>query len=278
MRKRKSKKKNTDVVKNKTSRKAEPLDDWFIEVMRFSSKLSCITDYLGDNESVTVESMKRRKLTKEELVEDMEHIWDRISKARQESRQLRRHFKKFQPETLKDISITLDRLRSPIDRALWEFGDLNWPDDKERFYKHTQRAYKRANEYRHRLELLSSKLADDAESEFAGKEESKDIKEEKPPCKINDIKNRFVFAPGQVLFDDKDLELPAGMTVMVMKKLIENFGRSCLYNRLDPENSKPNLSPQLKRSIVDIRKSLKNKRIPCLVKTKTNEGYLITHR
>ena len=187
--------------KKQAKEKAEPLDDRFIKVMRFSSDIGLIAEYLGDQEQVTVGSLRRGKFTKEELVEDIKHVWDRINKAKQETRQLRIHLQKFQPGTLKDVSITLNMLCGPIDSALWEFDLLNWPADKELFYKHTQRAYRKANEYRHRLELLSSKLADDAETELVGKEESKAIEADD----LTDYESNIIEALGNQTLGGKEI-------------------------------------------------------------------------
>ena len=94
----------------------------------------------------------------------------------------------------------------------------------------------------------------------------------KPPGEKINIEDRFSFAPGQVRFDDKDLKLSTGLTVDVFVKLFEKFGQTCRYEELYSERS------QLKRAIGQIRKTLKKRKIPCEIVTKTNEGFLIKQR
>ncbi len=88
------------------------------------------------------------------------------------------------------------------------------------------------------------------------------------------LKDRFVFNPGQVLFDKKDLGLPSGEPVTVLKELVGSFGDVVPYSTLDPHYSSA-VPGSLPKAVVEIRKSLRAHDIPCEIKAKRGEGYLI---
>gem|GEM_PF-5521292 len=88
------------------------------------------------------------------------------------------------------------------------------------------------------------------------------------------LKDRFVFNAGQVLFDKKDLGLPSGEPVTILKKLVGSLGDVVPYAELDPHYSSA-VPGTLPKAVVKIRKSLRAHDIPCEIKAKRGEGYLI---
>lgn len=91
------------------------------------------------------------------------------------------------------------------------------------------------------------------------------------------IKDRFTFDPGQVLFDGENLDLPSGKPTTMLKRLVESFGRVVPYTEFDEyyTSATPGIVHKSKREIC---KSFERHKVPCEVIPKTGEGYVITER
>ncbi len=87
-------------------------------------------------------------------------------------------------------------------------------------------------------------------------------------------KDRFVFKPGQILFDGKDLELPSGEPINVLKTLVGSFGEVVAYRRFD-QNYSSARPGSLPKSVSTIRAALREHQVPCEVKSKRTEGYFL---
>jgi hypothetical protein len=92
----------------------------------------------------------------------------------------------------------------------------------------------------------------------------------------NPVKDRFTFSPGQVCFDNKDLHLPTGLAIDVLRKLVESFGKTVGYRDLDDNSEAKNASEQLRDAKRKIKKALKANKTPCKIETKKGEGYIIS--
>lgn len=88
--------------------------------------------------------------------------------------------------------------------------------------------------------------------------------------------NHFTFHPGQALFKGDDLNLPTGIAIDVLKKLVENFGAVVVYEELDMNSSVGQAEEQLRSAKSKIVNCLKTKKVPCEIKTKQREGYVIS--
>jgi len=89
------------------------------------------------------------------------------------------------------------------------------------------------------------------------------------------VKNRFRFLPGQALFDGKDLDLPTGLAVHVLTTLVENFGTVVAYGTLDDKISGKTADDLLRAAKCAIQKAFAMNCVPCEIKTKPREGYVI---
>lgn len=93
-----------------------------------------------------------------------------------------------------------------------------------------------------------------------------------------DYKSRFKIEESRIFFDDADLDLPTGKVIQVANALIENFDRVVKYKLLDTESSEKEASDNLRAYKSRFNKALKNKNIPCTVKTKRQTGYILTSK
>ncbi len=91
----------------------------------------------------------------------------------------------------------------------------------------------------------------------------------------NDIKKRFTFNEAQAFVDGKDLGLPAGDTVSILKKLVDSVGKVVGHKHLDQNSNPSNASDILKGRIRTIRKAMKHQRIPYRIETKRGVGYVL---
>ena len=88
------------------------------------------------------------------------------------------------------------------------------------------------------------------------------------------MKNRFVFGDGVVLFDGRDLDLPSGEPINILKLLVDGFGSVVKYTTFDPHYCSA-MPGSLPKSVSIVRTALRRHQIPCEVKSKRGEGYLI---
>jgi len=91
----------------------------------------------------------------------------------------------------------------------------------------------------------------------------------------NDIKKRFTFNEAQAFFDHKDLDLPSGEAVSILKRLLDSFGEVVKHNELDENSNPSNASDTLKGRIYIIKKALKRLEIPCKIEPKRGVGYVL---
>lgn len=88
-------------------------------------------------------------------------------------------------------------------------------------------------------------------------------------------RDRFSFAPGQVMFDGKDLRLPAGLCVDVVKALLKDFGRAVMHKYPHDESRPSEASPELRTAVATINDKLRAAKAPCRVLNKRGSGYLL---
>ncbi|MHC4309999.1 MAG: hypothetical protein ACYSSN_08655, partial [Planctomycetota bacterium] len=79
----------------------------------------------------------------------------------------------------------------------------------------------------------------------------------------------------QAFFDSKDLELPSGETVPILKRLVDSFGEVVKHKDLDQYSTPSNASDILKGRILSITKALKYHKIPCKIVSKRGVGYVL---
>ncbi len=89
------------------------------------------------------------------------------------------------------------------------------------------------------------------------------------------LPERFTFAPGQAMFDGRDLGMGTGAALDVLRELVENFGKVVAFKQLDENSSKYEASEKLRTAIGRIRKKLKTQTIPAKIDNRMREGYII---
>jgi hypothetical protein len=88
----------------------------------------------------------------------------------------------------------------------------------------------------------------------------------------------FTFGPGQALFDGRDLNLPAGLAVEVLKRLVDASPKTVTNNDLDASEEHGNeAGEKLRRAISVIRKALDRGKAPYTITTKQGTGYALHH-
>lgn len=92
---------------------------------------------------------------------------------------------------------------------------------------------------------------------------------------VASVKDRFTFAPGQAMFDGKDLGLPAGLAVDVLKKLVESFGVAVPYKELNRQSTANEADEVLRAAKSQISAALKKHKAPCEVAAKKGSGYVL---
>jgi hypothetical protein len=91
------------------------------------------------------------------------------------------------------------------------------------------------------------------------------------------VGGRFIFNPGQAMFDERDLGLPTGLPIEVLKRLVSSFGTVVPYGALDGISEKT-AEDNLRNAKHIIQESFKEHHVPCEIVTKTREGYLIREK
>ena len=110
-------------------------------------------------------------------------------------------------------------------------------------------------------------------NETPGAEEQPNTKRQKPRGKPP-LKDRFTFHPGQVQFDGKDLDLPVGLPITVLQKLVDSFGVPVSYRELDGISGKT-AEDNLRAAKLAIVASFQRHKVPCEIRTKAKEGYCL---
>jgi len=86
---------------------------------------------------------------------------------------------------------------------------------------------------------------------------------------------RFAVYPGQILFDDRDIDLPTGLCVDVMAALVRHFGRVVPYAELHRQSLDVEACVELRGAIMKIRRALQRSGAPCRIETKRRGGYVL---
>ncbi len=97
----------------------------------------------------------------------------------------------------------------------------------------------------------------------------------KKPQKSKPIDKRFTFGLGQVLFDGLDLNIGTGAALDITKALIENFGHVVPFQKLDENSPQIEASEKIRTAIGRLRKTIRSEKIPVVIETRKNVGYLI---
>ncbi|HUU90972.1 MAG TPA: hypothetical protein VM238_07160 [Phycisphaerae bacterium] len=85
----------------------------------------------------------------------------------------------------------------------------------------------------------------------------------------------FSFLRGQVLYNGKDLDLPTGLPVEVLKKLHEHAGEVVAHQDLHDESTPCEASEQLRSAVKKIRAAFQEHKVPYEVVNKRGEGYVL---
>ena len=86
--------------------------------------------------------------------------------------------------------------------------------------------------------------------------------------------NGFSFQNGIVSYEGKQLDLPAGETYEILKKLVDNISTVVQYQDLNAESVNA-ANDQLRKNISQMKKSLQESGIPCILEAKRNHGYIL---
>jgi hypothetical protein len=89
------------------------------------------------------------------------------------------------------------------------------------------------------------------------------------------VDKRFTFRRGQVLFDNRDLNVGAGVAIEITKALVENFGHVVPFQVLDKDSPEGEASEKIRTAIGRIRKAMKSARIPAVIENRKAEGYVM---
>ena len=97
----------------------------------------------------------------------------------------------------------------------------------------------------------------------------------KPEKKLKPLPKGFSFGDGQAFFKSKDLKLPAGEAVDILKKLVTSLGNTVKHTELDSQSSNSNASDFLRGRIAVIKTALKKKRVTYKVRSIRGIGYIL---
>jgi len=95
------------------------------------------------------------------------------------------------------------------------------------------------------------------------------------PKKSRAINKRFSFRHGQVLFDDHDLNVGAGVALDIIKALVKDFGYVVSFQKLDENSPKREASEKIRTAIRRLRKTIKSAGIPVVIENRKAEGYIM---
>jgi hypothetical protein len=85
----------------------------------------------------------------------------------------------------------------------------------------------------------------------------------------------FSFSEGQAYYNGKDLELPCGKPIEILRKLDNSLGIVVKHKDLDLSSSNSNSSESLRNNISIIRKALKSKEIPFIITSNRGVGFTL---
>ena len=89
------------------------------------------------------------------------------------------------------------------------------------------------------------------------------------------LPERFTFAPGQAMFDGRDLGMGTGVQLSVLKKLVGDFGKVVPFKQLDRRSLECAGSEKIRTAITRIRRVFKKEKIPAKIGSRMREGYII---
>lgn len=85
----------------------------------------------------------------------------------------------------------------------------------------------------------------------------------------------FELLPGQILYDGHDLNLPTGLCVAVLSRLLERFGRVVVHSELHRQSTDVEASDELRGAIKTIRRALQAAGVPCCIEARRRYGYVL---
>lgn len=147
----------------------------FIEVTAFASNLSEIATGIRKRE-VTVDSLKLRKLAKDDLLLDLEGMLDEIEKTINQAEQIKDKYHAKYKELITESQILIRRMYNMIWNAHMDINIRDTSKDIELHYKHVVRAYTWANEDWDELSRIAERLSIQAYEESLTKNEDRSIK------------------------------------------------------------------------------------------------------
>jgi hypothetical protein len=127
-------------------------------VATFLWELQDVTDYIGKRKRVTVERLKERKLTKSDLLTDIEEGLIQIERAWGWGWKVRQSSKKPLVKMVSDALELLDAVSISLVSAIDTFDLRKKKEPIEAWYTVVAIAYERANEHRAALELLAGRI------------------------------------------------------------------------------------------------------------------------
>ena len=103
------------------------------------------------------------------------------------------------------------------------------------------------------------------------------VEEEKPHSHEDSkpIAERFTFRSGQVLFDDRDLDVGTGAVLDIAQALVENFGHVVPFRELDENSLENEASEKIRTAIGRLREAIESARIPVVIENRKAEGYVM---
>jgi len=87
----------------------------------------------------------------------------------------------------------------------------------------------------------------------------------------------LIFKPGQVLYNDKDIEISPGFMIETLKRLYNNMEAVVPYKELDSNSTDIEASSYLRKEISGINKCFREHEVPYEITNKRSEGYMLVH-
>lgn len=150
-------------------KKAELFAFQVVSIQSFGIYLSLFANHIADQESVTFQGLEENEFTKDEIERDLLTVLNNIKICEQKGQEiLQQKYPEQFADLVKQALITLNIIDGPVSWAFCDLHDLDSEKDGDLIYECWLRAYRRANEYRRELQLLSSQLVIEADSFRSG--------------------------------------------------------------------------------------------------------------
>jgi hypothetical protein len=152
------------------------------------------------------------------------------------------------------------------------------PKKVKLYIRCVREAFKRASPMSNNLNMLVGELVVFL-AEFLHKQ--KNIRRQENQINNFDTNNQnlkvnpFSFSEGQAFYCGRDLDLPCGNPVDILKKLVESMGICVKHKDLDLQSSNSVALPALRGNILKIRKAIKAKKFPYKIKTNRGVGFTL---